>query len=467
MEALKGSYEYLFALIVSMPWSKNLYDEKDGPDQILVGANDPNFCVLLALGIHLETWLGCKSADDKFLFGLCETPECSKDYVGRILRDEILAGVTFKPDKTGALGSHSIRKLASSQAANNLCSDVEISQRGHWKLGGKKMVHTYIDSTLPYPDAKVAGELALGGPVKYVLKKGCGVSNDWITKHVCPDIYRVFGPKVSQVLGLALLWAVMDPELKLYLPDCLVDKVTEEYSSIMVLDEYVNPIQNISLNITGHDGHLVIDEFCEMSTEDAIPGDLVDTCSRSAKTLYKESKQMAAIYSKVQHLDRSHDEVLCSLDSRFTNLQSQLCKLDNNIKRIGIVPFATKTKNNVVTLDENNVDESSDKNTASYKYTLSKKPKTLNDVWHEYEYGIGDRVPAKYFTPTQRGNVSKTYYQRNLVWKIILKLINKGHSAEAACAKIYDVYGQSLSVSAIIKKMQVDHKLGGHPDLWT
>ena len=73
----------------------------------------------------------------------------------------------------------------------------------------RKFVHTYIDCTLPYPDSKVAGELAVGGPIKYVLKTGCGVSLHWIYKHVCPCIHRAFDDRVSNVLGQALLWAIL------------------------------------------------------------------------------------------------------------------------------------------------------------------------------------------------------------------------------------------------------------------
>ena len=35
-------------------WSKNVQEERDCPDQILIGANDPEFCVLLALACYLE-----------------------------------------------------------------------------------------------------------------------------------------------------------------------------------------------------------------------------------------------------------------------------------------------------------------------------------------------------------------------------------------------------------------------------
>jgi hypothetical protein len=38
-------------------WSKNVMEERDCPDQILLGSNDTDFCVLLALSCYLESKL--------------------------------------------------------------------------------------------------------------------------------------------------------------------------------------------------------------------------------------------------------------------------------------------------------------------------------------------------------------------------------------------------------------------------
>ena len=46
--------EYDYILQSKMGWSKNVVEECDAPDQVLVGAMDPSYCVLLALGVHLE-----------------------------------------------------------------------------------------------------------------------------------------------------------------------------------------------------------------------------------------------------------------------------------------------------------------------------------------------------------------------------------------------------------------------------
>lgn len=326
------------------------------------------------------------------------------------------------------------------------------------------MVHTYIDCTLPYPDAKVAGELAVGGPIKYVLKTGCGVSLHWIYKHVCPCIHRAFDDRVSNVLGQALLWAIFDPVMRVNLPSDLIDRVTTEYSYIRVLDEFVNPVTKICLIITGHEGRLCIDEFCEPEDDPISTGSLTSS-GRSGQVVARDSKHMSAIYSKVQHLDRSHDEVLSSLKTRFSELTSQIRIVNNGIKNLGILPFV-KTKNQTFAkLDISCIEHDPDQSTDNYKYSLSKRPKDLMTLWVEYQFGISGRAPAKDFTSVQRGKVKSQYHQRNLVWSCILRLTNQGHSAESSCEKIYQAYGESLSVTKIIKKMQEDNKSGGHPSL--
>ena len=53
-ENLKRNVQFPFALLCQMCWSKNVLEERDAPDQILLGASDRNYCILLALGIYSE-----------------------------------------------------------------------------------------------------------------------------------------------------------------------------------------------------------------------------------------------------------------------------------------------------------------------------------------------------------------------------------------------------------------------------
>ena len=96
---------------------------------------------------------------------------------------------------------------------------------------------------------------------------------------------------------------------------------------------------------------------------------------------------------------------------------------------------------------------------------LSKRPKTLWDLWTEYTCGGEDRKPAREFTAAERGAVKGLYSQRNLVWKIIEKHVQAGYIAPVAINKVYQVYGEGASNGTIIQGIRKDNKTGGHPTL--
>ena len=58
-----------FALQTKVSWSKNVVEERDCPDQLLLGANDTDFCVLLGLACYIESRLSVTSENPRFLFG--------------------------------------------------------------------------------------------------------------------------------------------------------------------------------------------------------------------------------------------------------------------------------------------------------------------------------------------------------------------------------------------------------------
>lgn len=97
---------------------------------------------------------------------------------------------------------------------------------------------------------------------------------------------------------------------------------------------------------------------------------------------------------------------------------------------------------------------------------LSSCPRTLYDLWLEYEEGIGGRKAARLFTAQERGRVKHTYTRRKIVWDLVKKLIRNGLSYELACDRIYKVYGVATPVTAIINHLKNDKKNGTlHPDL--
>src|SRR5210317_2335587 len=106
--------------------------------------------------------------------------------------------------------------------------------------------------------------------------------------------------------------------------------------------------------------------------------------------------------------------------------------------------------------------------------TLSNNPRSLVELWREYQFGIDGRKPARDFSTDERNNrvggIKQKYYRRRFVWNAIKRLISSGMTSQAAIQKLRDVYGHSTSVTTIIEKIRRDKKEyqengGYHPNL--
>jgi hypothetical protein len=58
MEDIKPNLHFPFALLVQMCWSKNVNEQRDAGEQILLGSMKREYCILLALAMFLEVWIG-------------------------------------------------------------------------------------------------------------------------------------------------------------------------------------------------------------------------------------------------------------------------------------------------------------------------------------------------------------------------------------------------------------------------
>ncbi|KAL3758123.1 hypothetical protein ACHAWU_004204 [Discostella pseudostelligera] len=158
-------------------------------------AMDPLLCPMLRLGIYLE-YVGTHG---DLLF-----PQSNKSSADKLCT--LFGSKFFTSLKEGKLGTHSVRKGATTFAGKAGLPKEWIEQRGRWK-GKERVVDRYIDDEKPYPDARVAGVLCgPRGPCKYAVKDGMAVSTDFL-EEITPNACAVLGVDVARVLALPLLWA--------------------------------------------------------------------------------------------------------------------------------------------------------------------------------------------------------------------------------------------------------------------
>jgi hypothetical protein len=161
-----------FSLQTQVAWSKNVNEERNCPPQIILGANDPDFCCLIALAGYLETRFQASWGNARFLFGernADDEPFRTNSNYGNALKaqwkkDEFKA---LMEQVRGGLGTHSIRKFAATWASEHGCSHAEVETCGRWK-GGKsgRTVNLYINVEQLPMDGKIASVLCVGKHLK-------------------------------------------------------------------------------------------------------------------------------------------------------------------------------------------------------------------------------------------------------------------------------------------------------------
>ena len=467
MADLKIHSQFPFALQGRMCWSKNVREERDAMEQIILASKDETFCVHVSLANHLETFLSSGLGDtSRFVFSISDGlngPARTKDKAYSILKS-IFSSDEFSQSSLGKLGTHSIRKLPSTYARQNGCGRDDIDCRGRWKKG-KRQVDTYIDIELPYPDAKVASVLSIGGPIKYVLRENSNVSDAFILEYVSPLIRRKLGPAVALTLGKALFWGAMDDEARKLLESTLVERIRDAYERIRTLDIGTNPIKKVNLVISGFEGTLYIDEIRE-ADEDQAPvaqqeqqnnEEGITQRMNPARQQVHDQNQLLGVYSQISSLNRQCTEIKNELETLRSTQNDNMSRMHSSIRRIHMFPLARNRENNA---DGGSSDRSS--GAPQVMPTLMKCPKTLNVLWQEYEFGINGQKAAKHYTSRERGNSRYTYHRRKVFWDKVSELLRAGYDSHTAIDKIYEAYNNQ-SVTQIINSMRRDKVNGGHP----
>lgn len=354
-------------------------------------------------------------------FQLSLTPEASKRRAGKLLR-EVFESDDFQ-SRFGSdaavslelwLGSHSLRKSAATQARKNGCSRDEVDLRGRWKKR-RRQVDTYIDTEIPYPDAKVAAALCVGGPVAYQIVAGSGVDNNWIVANVVPNLFKShFCKKTAARVGRAVLWACLDPHYKTYVPDELLKRVTSSYERIKLLDTDDNAIKKVGLVVVGNEGQLFID-LLPCDQDEADPDHRGADVSTANYRRRRESAELQAVFSQLAAIRRQNEMLQSELELTRSSVIQKLKKMSQSVHRLSIpVQFSNLNNNN-----NNNATNSNTQNNSSHNFftglnqvqrkrkymnaKLCRNPKSLYILWQEFEFGIGGRKPAKAFTRAERG----------------------------------------------------------------
>ena len=464
-----------FALEIVMFWSKkNVMDERDCPPQILLGAMDPDFCVLFALAVYLETRLA-EGGDHLYLFATENDDEAPKQSLATFTKAlnkkvfqnrefDALAGMT-----PGTLGTHSNRKFPATWATLMGALQHEIEVRGRWKAArGSRVSSRYINPGQPFIDARVAALLCVDGPVKYECKSEAEVSTTFLLEHVVPSI-SFFFPDVSdmaEVLGPVLLWGCHEQALAERIPGWLRTRILEAYAAVRPEDFPIaaNPVKKIPIVVFKAGTQLLIDEIPQEDNgnpgapQEAVAAGQPQVEQRTV-AMHNGRQQMldqltAQLHSINLRLGRVEERLTSSHGDLKQEMMRQMSIIATNVRRLQITAPVVRRTNATpggVVVDQQ-------QRTHASVVQLSKRPKDLHSLWVEYTHGIGGLKAARDFNNVERGRVKQKYYRRKVYWDVICNHVNAGWTAAAAVDLVYQVYGPSLSVTRILDLMLSDRK---------
>ena len=341
------------SLITKLCWSKNIQEENQGMyyividsnyylllsssnsfflsffvsvhEQILFGAGDVDYCVLLGLASFMEYSIEQgwnEFSDHLFCMDGLNDPITIKNRVSKIMCDA-LDDPTFSEvltDDDKKVGTHSTRKYACTYATRCGCSKDDIDYRFRWK--NRRMQDRYVEGHIPVGDAKVAAALCKGEPITYEVKSESMVTDSWILAHVVPNIAKHYNRVCCILLGKALLWRIMDPVQSALLPSQQVNRVRRLYLAIEdnILTEEENPIAKIPLSVHGYDGDLQVSTLVVEEEDDDDNGTPLTEEQLQAK---RKRKYDSDISERRVRARRSDNKQLEALTSHIVQLRSE------------------------------------------------------------------------------------------------------------------------------------------------
>jgi Transcriptional activator of glycolytic enzymes len=485
------------ALQTKVAWSKNVNEERECPEQIILGANDPDFCSLIGLACYLESRFTENWGSARFLFGDRnddDEPLRMNHNYGNILKKQ-WSSREFKDlvaEVRGSIGTHSIRKFASTWASEHGCTYNEVEIRGRWKGGRNgRVVNLYINVKQLPTDGKVAAVLCVGQPVKYKLKANSGVTRDWLLTNVVPGIRDHYDSdaanRIADVLSLPLLYACLEPSCEDLMIPAVQARVRAAWIVLCTQLEHENdwnPVEKVVLQVHRYENQLVIDELLAMpggggggggGGEADDGGDPLVLANRAAgnqqqlSILTNQVHQLKqdVVQAKMENLHAT-SELRSYCQHQFGNVHTTLGKLLHQAptRRVANRPANAATAAGTAAATVGTTGTTGTRAFAPLRAGLSKCPRSLHDLWREWTDGLEGNKPASQIKRSERGGKMRyVYFNRKIVWDVIKRFTDKNISHLTAIDNIETAYGRNKSLSHYIACLKRDKKTGGHPNL--
>jgi hypothetical protein len=283
------------------------------------------------------------------------------------------------------------------------------------------------------------------------------------------------------VLGKAFLWFIYcnDTVSHNFIPEDFKHRIKTELGEILaasginVEGENYNPICRVPVIVSGDQGSVFIDAIDVVDEEQegggGGGGGAVIRGVAGGRPAAGMNAQLMAVHSLATQVRREVHEIKLSQVADRTWMQRNFGIVNTNMRRMGITAAfrvvqgagAIAGVGGAGNNDDNMLAAAGLQNLArTTAASLSPCPRNLYDLWAEFMFGIGGRKPASQFTHSERGKSKHKYFRRNVIWKMVLRMVNRGLASDTAIDHIYSVYGAGTSVTKIINAIIDDTKRG-------
>ena len=272
----------------------------------------------------------------------------AKDIAQTIFGKKVFKCEEFQ--SAGLLGSHSIRKFASTHVRRCGISKDDKDIRGRWK-GRGRVSDVYDDVELPYPDCKVAEKLCIGGPCFYLIDTSlCNSSilTTFILTKVVPNIRRRLPDSASIVLGKAILWLIFSSVANSFVSTDYCEQLKTDLSDTgIVIPEGRSPILKMPVLVSGDQGTVYIDELPAIDAIDTgggqdAAGQQQDLSMRILGNNRPSGDQlrnhMLQLQSGILSLRRENIELRNDIAALKLTIESGFATVNGNVRRVALQP---------------------------------------------------------------------------------------------------------------------------------
>ena len=233
-----------------------------------------------------------------------------------------------------------------------------------------------------------------------------------------------------------------------------------------------NPIVKVPVVLTGDEGTVYIDVIPEdLGDGEGIIGAGSENERRMTGGIGNQSvrNQLLALQSGIMAIRRDQATLKTDIGEVLIANARNFDIMNGNIKRIALQPArrvdrsGTLEAGNAVMAGVDAGDGTGGDRTHAVMIpaaSLMPTPRSLYDLWQEYQHGIGGRKPARLFSHSERGHVKHKYHRRKIVWDIVSGIVRQGHTSDAAIDRLHAIYGAQTSVTNIINGLKRDKKNG-------